>query len=315
MNFHLNHIPQRPGFTISHNHSLLMVGSCFAENIGARLTEYKFKVKINPNGILFNPLSVHNCLDLILKNKTANSSLFLKREAVYYSFDHHSSVNATNETELQNKINKETQTAHQFLKTANYLIVTFGTAHIFELKSLNHVVANCHKQPQELFQKRLLSVEEITRNWSELLTGIKKLNPSLKIIFTVSPVKYLKEGLEANNLSKATLLLSVHHLLEKFEDCFYFPAYELVNDDLRDYRFYKENMAHPNEQAIDYVWEKFSECYFNPDTKKLNHEIHKLNLALNHRTMNPASEENRKLDEFIRSQQQEIMKLMPQFTP
>jgi hypothetical protein len=309
--FHLDYKPQVSGIQIDHHHQILMVGSCFAENIGERLLRQKFKVKINPNGILFNPLSIINCLDSALKNKTFNESLLLERQNLFFSYDHHSSISEENKKAFLKKINTITEETHQSLMSADYLIITFGSAYVFEHTKLKHVVANCHKQDSTLFQKKLLEPEEIIKPFSGFISEIKKRNSRIKIIFTVSPVKYLKDGVEQNNLSKSTLILSVNKLVSQNKDCFYFPAYELVNDDLRDYRFYKEDLAHPNKQAIDYVWKKFAITYFNEKTLELNEYICKLNLVLEHKPMNSHKTEAAKLEEYIEKQKKQIMKLDP----
>jgi hypothetical protein len=309
--FHLDHKPQSAGIQINHHHQILMIGSCFAENIGERLLRQKFKAKINPNGILFNPLSIANCIGSAIKNETLNPTLLLERENLFFSYDHHSSISGENKSALLKKINAITEETHRSLRSADYMIITFGSAHVFEHKELNRVVANCHKQDGILFRKRLLDPEEITKPFSVLISEIKKLNPEIKIIFTVSPVKYLKDGVEQNNLSKACLLLSVNKLISQNKDCYYFPAYELVNDDLRDYRFYKEDMAHPNEQAINYVWEKFATTFFDQRTLELNDQIHKLNLAMEHRPMNSPKTEAARLQDYIKKQKDQILKLDP----
>jgi len=290
---------------------MLMIGSCFAENIGERLFRQKFKVKINPNGILFNPLSIANCLNSAIKKLPFNEKLLVERENLFFSYDHHSSISAENKNDLLKKIDVITEETHQSLRSADYLIITFGSAHVFEHQTLKQVVANCHKQDSVLFQKRLLEPEDIVKLFSDLIREIKNLNPKIRIIFTVSPVKYLKDGVEQNRLSKSSLLLSVNKLVSQNENCFYFPAYELVNDDLRDYRFYKEDMAHPNEQAIDYVWKKFAETFFSEKTRELNEHIHKLNLAMEHKPMNSHRTEAAKLQDYIKKQKDQILKLDP----
>jgi hypothetical protein len=311
MKLHLDYIPKKPNFSIGHKDIVMLVGSCFAENIGRLLDDFKFNSLINPNGILFNPLSILTCLENILHNKSASDEYILERDNVYYSYFHHSSVSDTKKSALIHKINSVTHSSHDFLKKANILIITFGTAFIYQNKHLNITVTNCHKQPLQNFNKRLLKVEEIVERYSQLITHMKTLNPGLKMIFTVSPVKYLKDGVEENNLSKSTLLLAVHDIVALHPDCFYFPAYELVNDDLRDYRFYKEDLAHPNDQAIAYVWQKFSDCFFNEGTIALNSEIHKLNQALNHRPMSNSPAEINKLKDFIEKQKKAIAKAAP----
>lgn len=311
MKFHLDHIPAKPGFEIDHASKVFLTGSCFSENIGHLLKEHKFAAYPNPSGILFNPVSIYQTLKNSIHLTTFDKKYLLNRGGIFLSYLHHSSVNSADKEALAAKINAENEAAHAFLKNAGYLIITFGSAYFYEHTGLNAAVANCHKQAGNTFEKKLADASDIVYMYAELIKDLQQLNPSLKLIFTVSPVKHLKDGLIENNLSKATLLLSIHKLTGLFHNCFYFPAYELVNDDLRDYRFYKADMAHPNELAIDYVWEKFSGCFFNAKTLQLNQKINKLNLAMNHRHMNGNSEETEKLQDFITRQKEEIRKLNP----
>lgn len=309
MKFHLNYTPPKLDFEINHSQKIFLIGSCFSENVGKLLSLHKFKTLSNPDGILFNPLSIYTSLKNTLNQTTANENLLLKHQHSFYSYLHHSSIHASEKNELIDKINSVTQTAFSFLSTANVLIITFGTAFYYHHLQLKQTVANCHKQPGNYFEKKLLTFQEIVTLYSDLIKVLHATNPYLKIIFTVSPVKYLKDGLIENNISKSTLVLSVHQLAAQVKNGFYFPAYELVNDDLRDYRFYKEDLAHPNEQAIGYVWEKFSKSFFSEKTLEINQEIEKLNSALRHRIMNEQSSEYEKLKHFITAQKEKIKAL------
>jgi hypothetical protein len=209
------------------------------------------------------------------------------------------------------KINRHNQHAFDYLRSADFLFITFGSAFYFHHLGLETGVANCHKQPGSMFNKRMLPVNVIVSEYSALIRAISQFNPKLKIIFTVSPVKYLKDGLVENNISKSTLLLSVNELSARHDNCFYFPAYELVADDLRDYRFYKEDMAHPNDQAIHYVWDKFSDTYFSDKTKELNKLIGKLNTALSHRKLHDHPDEKEKFEKHLSEMTEEIRKIEP----
>lgn len=311
MRFHLDHSPKKQNFQIDHTQQSFLIGSCFSTNIAGLMFDHKFRVHSNPDGILFNPYSIGESLEKIVLQTKTNKKHLLQREGNYYSFKHHSSINATSEKELTQKIDQETDKSYTFLKNANYLIITFGTAYYYQHKELNTPVANCHKQPGNVFEKKLLSVNDIVNSFKTLLKQIQSLNPHIRVIFTVSPVKYLKDGLVENTISKSTLILAVHELVSLNTNCHYFPAYELVSDDLRDYRFYKEDMAHPNQQAIDYIWQKFGECFFSRETQNLNEKIHKLNQALNHRKMQENSHENLKLADYVAKQMEEIKKLNP----
>lgn len=312
MKFHLNYTPPKLDLEIDHKQNLFLIGSCFSENIGVLLDEYKFKTYTNPNGILFNPASIHQSLTDILNAKDLSDNFILSRNGLYYSYLHHTSINASSANQLKEKINLETKKAQRHLKESDVLILTFGTAFFYHHLTTGQVVANCHKQPQQIFEKNLLAVNEIVSAYTGLIKKLQNFNPKLKIIFTVSPVKYLRDGVIENNLSKSTLILSAHELIKQNKNCFYFPAYELVNDDLRDYRFYKEDLAHPNELAITYVWEKFSDACFNEKSIELNKQINKLNQALNHREISSGSQEQQKLQDFIAKQKGELKKLAPE---
>jgi len=309
MRFNLNFNPPKPGFTINHGHRLFLTGSCFSENIFRFLTEKRFKAHPSPNGIVFNPDSICRNLQTLIMADKLDEKFILNRNGIFFSFLHHSSVHDESRSDLVKKINHDLKTASLFLKTANFLVITFGSAYAYKHVELNSIVANCHKQPGQVFEKILLTPEKIQTDFAALIRSLQTFNPTLKIIFTVSPVKYLKDGIIENNLSKATLLLSVHEIVKSHSNCCYFPAFELVNDDLRDYRFYKEDLAHPNEQAIAYVWEKFSETFFSDHTLLLNQEINKLNSALNHRRLINNSEEAIKLNNFILKQKEVIKTL------
>jgi hypothetical protein len=311
MRFHLDHTPEKQSFEIDHGQRIFLSGSCFSDHIGDLLKEYKFNVLNSPSGSLFNPLSIHGGLLHLLDQVQMDEALVLEREGLCFSYLHHSSVHAKSKEELIKQVNASNAQASSFLKDANHLILTFGTAFFYHHRQLNTVVANCHKQPQQVFEKKMAEPELIVEHYSRLIEKLQKFNPKLKIIFTVSPVKYLKDGLVENTLSKAVLHLAIHRLIKACRNCFYFPAYELVNDDLRDYRFYKKDLAHPNEQAIEYVWQKFSDCFFNEATRTLNQKIHQLNQAENHRTLNPGSNDALKLQDFIDRQKTEINRAYP----
>jgi hypothetical protein len=310
MKFHLNYSPARAGFEIEHGQKVVLSGSCFASEIGQMLADHRFNVLINPDGILFNPVSLYHSLDTALHMRSFDRSAVLVRDGVYLSYQHHSSVSGTSEEELLKKIRHSAQRAQDFLWSANCIVITFGTAHVYYHRALGRVIGNCHRQPAGTFEKRMVGVGEIVSMYDRLIHALKNVNPGVKIIFTVSPVKYLADGLAGNSLSKATLLLAAHELVKRHDDCHYFPAYELVTDDLRDYRFYKEDLAHPNELAIRYVWEKFSACYFAPPTLELNRQIARLNDAMRHRPLSENGEDD-KLREFIRRQREEVMRLDP----
>ncbi|MFT3704617.1 MAG: GSCFA domain-containing protein [Agriterribacter sp.] len=288
--------PQR----ITHQQKILLSGSCFTEHISNYLLDNKFAVLSNPNGILFNPISIASSITSYIEQKT-----YTKEELFYYndtwnSWDHHSRFSDTDAETAVKKINDAQLQAHEFIKTADWVIITLGSAFVYEWldksspiypvrNTANDIVANCHKVPADKFRKRLLTVEEVLTALDNLMHRIFIFNPAAKIIFTISPVRHLRDGLIENNKSKAVLIQAVHHIVEKFEKLFYFPAYELVIDDLRDYRFYAEDMVHPNYMATDYVWEKFTAACIDPSSHALMKEMSKINAAIKHRAFNPSS--------------------------
>lgn len=250
-------------FKLGHGDKCFLAGSCFAENIGLMMQQRGFNVLSNPWGILFNPISIAELMECATGLKNDFSIQPVRRDEVFVSLFQHSRLFGQTENELSGTVQVVTDEARQFCREANTFIITFGTANVFVEKASGRVVANCHKQPSAMFERKMLHVEEILKPWYNIISA----NPEQRFIFTVSPVRHSRDGLMANNLSKATLLLAVHHLCASFpEQCFYFPSYEIVIDELRDYRFFKEDMVHPNETAIKYVWEKWESSVYSNDT-------------------------------------------------
>ncbi|MCC6288317.1 MAG: GSCFA domain-containing protein [Chitinophagaceae bacterium] len=287
-------------FRIQHSEKIMLTGSCFTEHIAEYLSNAKFNVLSNPNGILFNPLSITSALiAYIEKQAYTKDDLFYFNEN-WHSWDHHSRLSHPNAKKALEEINNAQLSAHKFLKTANWLIITLGSAFGYEwadksgelhypANRSSNVVANCHKVPAAKFKKRLLSVEEILAALDEMIYRLSFFNPGIKIIFTISPVRHIRDGFIENNRSKAVLIQCVHQLVEKFDKLFYFPAYELVLDDLRDYRFFAEDMVHPNYFATQYVWEKFMAACIDASAYNLMKEIQKIHIAFRHRPFNPES--------------------------
>ncbi len=295
MEFHLEFIPKPLNDKISHCHKLMLMGSCFTENIGDKLLAHKFRVLQNPNGILFNPVSVRNAIENYVNKKVIfPSDLFYLNEC-FHSWDHHSRFSSRVADIAVNNINQSTETAHEYLKTADVLMITYGSAWIYELtgKAANAatmgVAANNHKAPADWFNRRLMMPDELRANLNAVISKLQTFNPQLKILFTISPVRHLREGFVENNRSKAALIAAVHDAVEKFENVYYFPAYELVIDDLRDYRFYAEDMVHPNYAATNYVWEKFVGSCIDEPSQQLMKIINEINAAKSHKPFNPES--------------------------
>lgn len=272
-------------FTLSHEQPILLFGSCFAQSIGEKLSDYKFDVDVNPNGIIYNPISVFKGLKRIIKNNAYSDNELSLHKDKWISFNHHGSFSSLDKSDCLSKINSTLAEAFSKIEQSKTIFITFGSAWVYEYTGVG-IVANCHKIPNKEFSKRLLTVKEILAAFNELKEELKGFD----VVFTVSPVRHVKDGLYENNLSKSTLHLAINNLVEQNGNCHYFPAYEMVIDELRDYRFYKDDLVHPTNLAVDYVWGKFGECYFNKETQQLNIEINKIKTALNHKPFNKKGE-------------------------
>jgi hypothetical protein len=277
---------------ISYNDSLVLVGSCFTENIGKKFSINKFRTDVNPFGILYNPLSIQSSIQQLIDKKTVTEKDLFFHNGVWQSFAHHGSFSDTSKDACLGKINKRIIESSTNLKQANFFIITFGTAWVYELASTKEIVANCHKLPEKTFNRRCLTIKEIVENYTVLLRKLQAFNPSLQIIFTVSPIRHWKDGAHENQMSKSILLLAIDELQQLFPNTSYFPAYEIVMDELRDYRFYDEDMIHPNNIAINYIWEKFSDIYFSVETEKIRLKIEQIIKAESHRPFNPDTKEH-----------------------
>ncbi len=294
--FDIKKLPQ----PITHKDKLFLIGSCFTENIGEKLKKHKFSVLENPNGILFNPVSVAEALTNYVENARLTENELFNLNEGWHSWKHHSRFSGLTLQETVSKINTSTQDAHDYLKNADHVMITLGSAWIYTLTEkasnakVGSVAANNHKAPADWFHRRLMTIEEILKVLDNVIHRLFLFNKKLKIIFTISPVRHLREGVVENNRSKAVLIHAVHHLVDKFEKLYYFPAYELVIDDLRDYRFYSEDLVHPNYFATQYVWEKFVDACMNENTKTVMEEIHAINLAFQHKPFNAGSDQHRK---------------------
>lgn len=278
-------------FKISHRDKILMTGSCFAENIAEKMLSAGFNICVNPFGIVYNPASVSKSIQTIILCKKYSTSELIEYNGLWHSFDHHGKFSGSNPEKCVDTINKEVESAHTYLKKASVLVVTFGTAFIYSLKSIGSVVSNCHKLPEKTFDRRRLAVSEIVEEWKSLVNFLKQFNPELKILFTVSPIRHWKDGAHENQLSKSVLLLAIDELIKQFSDCYYFPSYEIVMDELRDYRFYAGDMLHPSGLTVEYIWERFSGVFFEKKTKNLISEWIKIKQSLEHKPFNPDSEQ------------------------
>jgi hypothetical protein len=261
---------------------VLFMGSCFAGNMGKYMSDARFSVLINPFGVLYNPISIADAFTAFIENSTpAKEELFFHNE-LWHSFSHHGQFSHPNPIEVIEKIQDSTSKGHNFLKKARFLVITFGTSYVYEHKKMQRVVANCHKFPDSDFSRYRLEPEEIIEAYKDLIIKLRVFNPDLNIVFTVSPIRHMKDGAHGNQVSKSVLLLAVEKLTALFEKVWYFPAYEIVLDELRDYRFYDEAMTHPNDIAVKYIWNKFMEATFSHESQNYYKEVQKVIRARNH---------------------------------
>ncbi|CAN5791703.1 GSCFA domain-containing protein [soil metagenome] len=296
---------------ITYTDKLLLTGSCFTEHIGNHLMDAKFNVLQNPNGILFDPLSVCRSLVSYIHNtQYTKDDLFYLNES-WHSWQHHSRFSNPDGDECLKHINASQTAAHHFIKEAEWLIITLGSSFSYKLADNAVHVANCHKAPAQQFIKHLCSIEETVTALDGTIHQLFHFNKKLNIIFTISPVRHLRDGVVENNRSKARLIEAVHHLVNKFDRLHYFPAYELVIDVLRDYRFYDIDLAHPNYAATQFVLEKFSENCLNDAAKKLAEEIKKITIAANHKAFNPQSQQHKQFLQTHLERTKHLQQLYP----
>ena len=306
---------------IAYPGNILLAGSCFTEHIGNHLADVKFNTLQNPNGILFNPASVCRSLVSYTENKIyAEDDLFYFNEC-WHSWQHHSRFSNPDKEICLQQINDSQKQAHQFLKDADWLIITLGSSFVYKLNEdipaeLNkniedRFVANCHKVPAQQFIKQLLSIEQIFALLDSAVHHLFHFNPKLKIIFTISPVRHLRDGVVENNRSKAKLIEATHQLVEKFEKLYYFPAYELVIDVLRDYRFYDIDLVHPNYAATNFVLEQFATHCISAQSQQLMDEIKKLVVSFAHKSFNPNSQQHKN---FLQQQYNKAKHLQEKYT-
>lgn len=291
-------IPAFP-FTINYRDPVFFIGSCFSEEIGNRMAQLKFPVCQNPNGILYNPLSIKNSMTSYLDKTVYQEEDLVEINGIFHSWQHHSVFSGIDKEIVLERINQSQNEANGFLKNAKIVVITFGTSYYYELKESGKVVANCHKAPPHLFEKKLLSIHQIEEDYVELIKRLAVFNPDLKIIFTVSPVRYIRDGIVEANRSKARLIEAVHSIISQTKNAFYFPSYELIADVLRDYRFYKNDWVHPNSDAVDYVFEKMTDSLLDKETRHFVTEMKSLKTAMSHRPLFEQSEVHQKFKETI----------------
>ncbi len=270
-------------FNINTDSKIMTVGSCFSEVIGSQLADNKMQCLCNPYGTVFNPSSIFKLVCHSLQNQPVFKHLMLENKGVWNHYDFHSKFYASSRQELENDLNKIHNKVNGFLRKADFLVITLGTSLVYQLKENSQIVANCHKTPAERFKREMLTVKEILLRFRPMYEALKMQNNRIKILLTVSPVRHTRDTLQLNSVSKSILRTACYHLEQDFNDLHYFPSYEIMMDDLRDYRFYKADMIHPNEQAEQYIFEKFAETYFSEEMNVFLKEWNKVKMSLNHR--------------------------------
>lgn len=286
------------------------MGSCFSTMIGDKLEERKFKVLNNPFGTVFNPISLFELLHGSLLLQPIDESLVVTNDQRYYHYNTHSALSFGQRNKLLVKLSARQAASHDFLRKASHIFLTFGTAHAYELISNGQIVANCHKQPKNLFKKRLLGLDEMMNGFRGFQKVIENVNPTAEIIVTVSPVRHIKDGIPENQLSKSLLRVLCHEMAEECPRVSYFPSYELMMDDLRDYRYYKDDMIHPTAFAENYIWELFKSACFDQETLRSMDKIDSIIRDLQHRPFHPHSQSHH---QFLHKLLQKMEQMGPAF--
>ena len=295
---------------IDYNSKILLLGSCFSENIGKKFSYFKFQSTVNPLGILFHPLAIENLI-----TRAINKDYYLDSDLTYNNeqwscLDAHSKLNNASKEVLLTELNIEIDNTHQQLKDATHVVITLGTSWVYRHIASDVIVANCHKLPQKQFLKELLSIEQIAESLDAVFSLIKSVNPKVSVLFTVSPVRHIKDGFIENTRSKSHLLAAIHQVVEPRKQSHYFPSYEIMMDELRDYRFYNIDMLHPSMLAVDYIWKKFKMVWFSEDALKISETVESIQTKKAHRPFNSSSEAHQ---QFLKKLQSEIDDLSVQY--
>ena len=303
MNFRTQISISKSNHPIDYNSRVVSLGSCFAENIASKFDYYKFQNEVNPFGIIFNPVSIEKIIERVIqKNHFTEKDIFFHND-LWHSFEVHSELSQPNKEVFLNTLNLLIDSTFLEIKEASHIVITYGTSWIYKSNASQSVVANCHKVPQKAFQKALLSIEIIEESIQNTVALIQSINPEVQFIFTISPVRHLKDGFVENQLSKSHLISALHSSIFHLPSSIYFPSYEIIMDELRDYRFYSEDLLHPNQLAIDYIWERFVQTNITEDVYPLMEEIRSIQKSLLHKPFNPESESHQK---FLKQLQQKI---------
>lgn len=289
----------------------MLLGSCFVENIGSKLDYYKFQNLQNPFGILFHPLAIESFIsNVINKKKYTEKDLFFLNER-WHCFDTHSKLSSQSKDGLLNNLNTQIDNSQKQINKSSHIIMTLGTAWAYRYIETNKIVSNCHKVPHNKFLKELFTVDEIVESLQSIVALIRRVNKSISILFTVSPIRHLKDGFLENTQSKANLISAVHQVVESRNHIYYFPSYEIMMDELRDYRFYTEDMIHPNITAINYIWEKFKYIWISENAYQTMDLVETIQRGLSHKPFNPESDAHQKFLKNLIEKQKQLQKELP----
>lgn len=279
---------------IEHDSSITAIGSCFSNHIGQYLANRYFNVLSNPLGILFNPVSIEMMIDRALKNKPYSDNDTVHHLDTWHLIALHGSNQDSNQLRLLDTTNRMQDLLAAHLKESDVLLITLGTATVYRYLSGGYIAGNNHKLPLDMFEKSTLQVVDVRNSLVRTIRSVRKVNPAVKIILTVSPVRHLRDGPVQNLLSKSTLIVASHSVLKDFSDVHYFPAYEILMDELRDYRFYKEDLVHPSDAAVEYIWTRFVESHFTNKARLYLNDVDQMNAMEQHRPLFPESSEHQK---------------------
>lgn len=309
-------LAKQPDNLIDYNSKILLLGSCFSENIGNKLEYFKLQSTQNPFGILFNPKAIETLVVNAISDKNYSERDIFQHNELWHCLDAHSKLSGTSKDKVLNELNTQISFTKKQIQESTHIIITLGTAWVYRFVEKDRIVANCHKVPQKQFEKKLLSMDEIYQSLEMIVASISSVNPKATIIFTVSPVRHLKDGFTENTLSKSHLLTVIHKFLNQksfIDNCysFYFPSYEIMMDELRDYRFYAEDMIHPNPTAINYIWEQFKIVWISEESFQIMEKVDTVQKGLQHKPFNPNSEAHQKFLRKLEVQKESISKRFP----
>lgn len=304
-------LEKQPHYPINYEANILLLGSCFAENIGKKLSYFKFKNTLNPFGILFHPLAIENLITRAINKDYYSDDEVFQHNEQWHCYDAHSCLSAQSKEELLQRLNNAVDLTNKQIHESTCFIITLGTAWVYRHIASDKIAANCHKVPQKKFSKELLSVDEIQASLEAVVSLVQSVNRDAKFIFTVSPIRHMKDGFVENQRSKSHLIAAIHQVIEPRKQRFYFPSYEIMMDELRDYRFYAEDMIHPSPLAIDYIWKRFKAVWIDENALSTMDEVETIQKGLAHRPFNPNSEAHQKFLQNLEAKKERLQVKFP----